>query len=70
MSKKTRKYFANGAGCATKYDGSDVMLLDWNGRPDGSARYIPHVKMYARNGKEYRGMAALLRAVEAEHANQ
>ncbi|WP_276519372.1 hypothetical protein [Bradyrhizobium yuanmingense] len=35
------------------------------GKPDGSARYAEH---YVRNGAEYPSLAALLRAIEAEHA--
>ncbi|WP_275945419.1 MULTISPECIES: hypothetical protein [unclassified Bradyrhizobium] len=38
------------------------------GKPDGSARYAEHVNCYARNGAEYPSLAALLRAIEAEHA--
>ena len=68
MSKKTRKWFANGAGCVTRYEGSDTLLFDHHGRPFGAARYVPHVKRYARNGTEHASFAALLRAVEAEMA--
>lgn len=61
------KWFAKGSGHARRYPGSETILLQWNGRPDGTARYIPHVNRYARNGVEHPSLAALLRAVEAEH---
>jgi hypothetical protein len=64
MAKKTSKWFAAGSGCFTRYD--DVLLFQWNGRADGSARYLPHVKHYSRNGLEFTSLAALLRWVEAE----
>lgn len=64
------KYFATGAGYAVRYADSETVLLMWNGRPDGSARYIEHVKRYARNGTEYASLAALLRGVEAEHSQE
>jgi hypothetical protein len=63
------KWFARGAGHAVRFHGSDTVLFQWNGKPDGHARYIPHVNRYARNGAEFASLAALLRAVEAEHAN-
>ena len=67
VSKAINKWFAKGSGKVSRYPGSDVLLFKWNGRPDGAARYIGHVKRYARNGNEYPSLAALLRAVEAEH---
>jgi len=60
------KTFANGAGRVIRYHCSMVLLFHWNGRPDGRARYIPHVRRYARHGIEHRSLAALLRAVVAE----
>lgn len=68
MSAKKSKWFAKGHGHARWYDGSDTVLLDWNGKPDGAARYIPHVRRYTRNGAEYPSLAALFRAIENEHA--
>ena len=62
------KYFASGHGHAVRFRNSDVLLFQWNGKPDGVARYIEHVKRYARNGREHKSLAALLRAIEAEHA--
>ena len=68
MASETKtKYFANGAGCAKRYKGSDVLLFWWHGRDDGTARYIPHVGMYARGALEFRSLAALLKHVAAEH---
>jgi hypothetical protein len=61
------KYFGQGYGHVTRYHNSDTLLFSWSGRADGTARYIPHVKRYARNGREFASLAALLRAVEAEH---
>jgi hypothetical protein len=68
MAKKTRKWFDGGAACVTHYENSETLLFDWNGKPDGAARYIPHVRRYSRGGVEFQSLAALLRAVEAEHA--
>ena len=62
------KYFDRGAGHVIRFHNSDNLLFSWHGRNDGAARYIPHVKRYARNGVEYKSLAALLRAVAAEHA--
>jgi hypothetical protein len=61
------KYFGRGHGHVLRMHKSEVLLFSWNGRPDGSARYVEHVKRYTRNGNEYPSLAALLRAVEAEH---
>ncbi len=61
------KWFAKGSGHVVRYPGSETMLFKWNGKSDGSARYIAHVSRYARNGVEYPSLAALLRAVAAEH---
>ena len=61
------RYFANGAGHAIRFHGSDTLLFQWNGKPDGSARYVEHVKRYTRNGKEFASLAALLRAIDTEH---
>lgn len=62
------KYFAKGAGQVRRFHNSDALLFDWHGRADGAARYVEHVKRYARNGIEHPSLAALLRSVEAEHA--
>jgi hypothetical protein len=43
------------------------MIVKWNGKDDGSARYTPHVRRYSRNGNEYASLAALLRGIESEH---
>lgn len=67
MKYTLSKYFAQGSGHVIRLHGSDTLLFRWNGRPDGAARHIPHVKRYSRNGNEYPSLAALLRAVEAEH---
>lgn len=63
------KYFAKGAGHVIRLHGSDTLLFYWNGKHDGSARYVEHVKRYTRNGKEHASLSALLRGIEAEHAN-
>lgn len=62
------KNFGNGAGHVLRQHNSAVLLLSWRGKPDGSARYVEHVNCYVREGVEYPSLAALLRAVEAEHA--
>lgn len=62
------KWFGGGSGHVVRYSDSDSLLFRWNGRSDGIARYIPHVNRYARNGVEHASLAALLRAVVAEHA--
>ncbi|WP_036017768.1 hypothetical protein [Bradyrhizobium sp. WSM1743] len=64
------KYFGNGAGHVLRQYNSAVLLFSWRGKPDGSARYVERVNRYARNGVEYPSLAALLRAVEAEHAQK
>lgn len=64
------KYFDRGAGHVVRFQNSDTLLFSHHGRADGSARYIEHVKRYARNGAEHKSLAALLRAVEAEHARE
>lgn len=61
------KYFAKGSGHVVRYKNSETLLFSWNGKPDGAARIVDHVKRYARNGQEYPSLAALLRGVEAEH---
>lgn len=61
------KYFARGAGHAVRFHNSETLLFTWNGRADGSARCIPHVRRYARNGVEHASLAALLRSIEDEH---
>jgi len=61
------KYFANGSGHAIRLHNSELILLSWNGKADGCARAIPHVRRYVRNGVEHPSLAALLRAVEKEH---
>lgn len=66
-SRAINKWFAKGRGQVSSYPSIDALLFRWDGRPDGVARYIGHVKRYARNGKEYPSLSALLRAVEAEH---
>ena len=62
------KYFGRGSGHAVRFHNSDTLLFQWNGKPDGSARFIEHVRRYARNGQEHASLAALLRSIEAEHA--
>lgn len=61
------KYFGRGSGHAIRFHNSEILLFKWNGRDDGSARFVPHVKRYTRNGVEYASLAALLRSIEAEH---
>jgi hypothetical protein len=69
MSKYSlSKWFARGSGHVIRYQNSETLLFQWNGKPDGAARFVPHVKCYARNGNEFPSLAALLRAVETEHA--
>ncbi len=69
MSKyQLSKYFGNGSGHVVRYVDSEILLFYWNGREDGAARYVAHVKRYTRERREYKSLAALLRAVEAEHA--
>ena len=63
------KYFARGAGHVIRYKNCESLLFYWNGKDDGAARYVPHVRRYSRNGTEHASLAALLRAVEAEHVN-
>ncbi|UWU66220.1 hypothetical protein [Bradyrhizobium sp. NC92] len=63
------KYFGNGAGHVLRQHNSAVLLLSWHGKPDGSARYVVQFNCYVRNGVEYPSLAALLRAVETEHAH-
>lgn len=62
------KSFSTGAGHVLRHYNSAVLLFSWQGKPDGSARYVEHVNRYVRNGVEYPSLAALLRGVEAEHA--
>ncbi|WP_439397259.1 hypothetical protein ACRQ5Q_09165 [Bradyrhizobium sp. PMVTL-01] len=64
------KNFGSGAGHVLRQHNSAVLLFSWRGKPDGSARYVERVNRYARNGVEYSSLAALLRAVEAEHAQK
>ncbi|MCA1530886.1 hypothetical protein [Bradyrhizobium yuanmingense] len=64
------KYFGSGAGRVLRQHNSAVLLFSWRGKSDGSARYVERVNRYARNGVEYPSLAALLRAVEAEHAQK
>ncbi|TWB53798.1 hypothetical protein [Bradyrhizobium sacchari] len=64
------KYFGNGAGHVLRQHNSAELRFSWRGKPDGSARYVEPVNRYARNGVEYPSLAALLRAVEAEHAQK
>ncbi|MDA9401731.1 hypothetical protein XH79_23825 [Bradyrhizobium sp. CCBAU 45389] len=64
------KYFGRGAGHVLREHNSAVLLFSWRGKPDGSARYVERVNRYARNGVEYPSLAALLSAVEAEHAQK
>lgn len=59
--------FAKGSGRYIRYKDSEILLFYWEGGAIGTARYIPHVKRYARNGKEYASLAALLRGVASEH---
>jgi hypothetical protein len=62
------KYFSGGAGHVIRFHNSEVLLFYWNGRDDGAARAIPHVRRFSRKGAEHSSLAALLRAIEAEHA--
>lgn len=64
------KYFGAGSGHVIRFHNSEILLFRWNGRENGSARYVPHVKRYARNGVEFASLAALLRAVVDEHAGE
>ncbi|WFU26332.1 hypothetical protein QA649_09020 [Bradyrhizobium sp. CB1717] len=64
------KSFGNGAGHVLRRHNSAMLQFSWYGKPDGSARYVEHANRYARNGVEYSSLAALLRAVEAEHAQK
>ncbi|MDA9505443.1 hypothetical protein XI09_12315 [Bradyrhizobium sp. CCBAU 11386] len=64
------KNFGSGAGHVLRQHNSAVLLFSWRGKPDGSACYVERVNRYARNGVEYPSLAALLRAVEAEHAQK
>ena len=61
------KWFARGSGHVVRFHDSETLLFYWNGRGDGAARYVPHVKRYTRGGAEHASLAALLRAVELEH---
>lgn len=61
------KYFADGSGHVIRVHDSETLLFKWNGKPDGHARYVPHVNRYSRNGQEHKSLAALLRSVAAEH---
>lgn len=67
MEKTSTYIFAKGAGILESYSDSDTTIVKWNGKDDGSARYIPHVRRYSRNGNEYASLAALLRGIECEH---
>lgn len=67
MATTSKYIFAKGAGILESCSDSDTLLVSWNGRDDGSARYIPHVRSYSRNGNEYASLAALLRGIESEH---
>ena len=60
------RWFAKGQGRYIRYVGGETLLFYWNGEAIGTARYIPHVKRYARNGAEYASLAALLRGVASE----
>lgn len=66
MKYAMSKWFANGSGHVVRLRNSDLLLFRWNGRADGTARYIAHVKRYVRNEKEFASLAALLRSVAAE----
>ncbi len=66
MKYAMSKWFANGSGHVVRLKNSDLLLFKWNGKDDGTARYIEHVKRYIRNGSEFASLAALLRSVEAE----
>lgn len=67
MEKSSTYIFAKGAGIVETYPDSDTLRVKWNGKADGLARYIPHVRRYSRNGNEYASLAALLRGIESEH---
>lgn len=64
---RSQKYFAKGAGLVIRYRNSEILLFYWHGKNDGTARAIPHVRRYSRNGAEHASLAALLRSIEAEH---
>jgi len=66
MKYAMSKWFANGSGHVVRLHNSDLLLFKWNGKDDGTARYIKHVKRYVRNGSEFASLAALLRSVAAE----
>lgn len=65
--KQLSKWFARGAGHVIRYNNSDCLLFYWNGHDDGAAHAQP-AKRYTRNGVEHASLAALLRAIESEHA--
>jgi hypothetical protein len=67
MATISKYIFAKGAGFLESYSDNDILFVKWNGKADGSARYIPHVQRYSRNGNEYASLAALLRGIESEH---
>ena len=67
MKYAMSKYFGKGHGHVIRCHNSEILLFSWNGKSDGAARSIPHVRRFSRNGVEHASLAALLRAVEAEH---
>jgi hypothetical protein len=63
------KWFARGHGHVVRLHGSDTLLFRWNGRSDGTARCLPDGRRHVRNNSEHPSLAALLRAIEAEHTD-
>lgn len=61
------RYFGNGSGHIILMHKSDCLLFYWNGKADGNAMRSNDKKEYFRNGVRHKSLAALLRAVEAEH---
>jgi hypothetical protein len=67
------KWFGNGSGHARRYKNSDFILIDWAGYFDGYV-FVVNVEKngktrtaYKRNGVVYPSMAAMFRAIVAEH---
>lgn len=68
MARKfaTARTFA-GVGYVARVEGAQTLVFTWRGEPDGTARYVPHVRRYVRNGVEHKSLRALMKAVAAEH---
>ena len=60
------RYFGGGVHHVVRFHDTNTLLFSRHRKYNGSARYVPHVKRYVRNGVEYRSLAALLRAVNDE----